>query len=193
MKKQVKFFVEGKADVKFIKDYLTFLGVIVDTDFVIIGSNNEAAIQNRLNDFQRSTLNENTNLLIFDADGSKADTETELERIKAKLGIDFELFLFPNHVDRGNLETLLEEIINTEHLPIFECFEGYQQCLSVKSETYKVPATKTKIYAYVDTLVSKNDEKLAKEEHRDYLNNEHWNLHSEELNPLKEFLQKYVL
>jgi hypothetical protein len=192
--KKVTFFVEGKADKKFISDYLISIGIekVNDIQFVLIDSNTEAAIQNRKVDFERSTAKGNINLLIFDADGNKSTTEIELQRIKTKLSIDFEIFLFPNNSDQGNLEILLEQIINAKHQPIFDCFESYQQCLGLKSSEYKVPATKTKIYAFVDTLVSKNDEKFAKEENRDYLNTNHWDLTLNYLTPLKSFLLSYI-
>lgn len=190
----VKIFVEGKADIKFVKDYLSHLGRtdVADSDFERIDSNTEIAIQKRLNEFEKSTAKGNVNLLIFDADANKITTEAELIRVRAKLAVNFEIFLFPNNADAGNLETLLEKIINPKHQPIFDCFEGYQDCLRGKSKDYKVPATKTKVYAYVDTLISKNDEKLAKEENRNYLNTDHWSLGSAALKPLKDFLEAYI-
>ena len=103
----------------------------------------------------------------------------------------FELFLFPNNSDSGNLEILLEKIINPKHSAIFECFDGYQNCLKGKSKSYKVPASKTKIFAYLDTLLSSQDEKFAKEDKRDYRNTNHWDLDNSYLNILKEFLEKY--
>ena len=51
---------------------------------------------------------------------------------------------------------------------------------------------KTKIYAYVDTLLSKRDEDFAKEDKRDYLNTDHWNLSHDYLNPLESFLESYL-
>ena len=191
---KVTFFVEGKADKKFISDFLLSLGITsaLDFEFILIDSNTEAAIQKRQVDFERSTAKENINLLIFDADGNKSNTEVELTRIKTKLSIDFEIFLFPNNSDQGNLETLLEQIINLKHQPIFDCFESYQKCIESKSSEYKVPAKKTKIYAFVDTLVSKKNEELAKEGNRDYLNKEHWDLTHNYLKPLKSFLLSHI-
>lgn len=192
--KNVTFFVEGDADKKFISDYLISIGInnIKDFEFVLIKSNTEAAIQNTQVDFKRSTAKGYTNLLIFDADSDKKATLSGLEKIKTKLSISFETFLFPNDSDKGNLETLLEKIINPIHQPIFDCFESYQQCIESKSSDYKVPATKTKIYAFVDTLVSKNNEKLAQEPNRDYLNKDHWDLTHAYLQPLKDFLLNHI-
>ena len=52
------------------------------------------------------------------------------------------------------------------------------------------PAKKTKIYAYLETLLgkSRSQKELIKEKNRKYENPQHWNLDSEYLEPLKEFI-----
>ncbi|MDR3341410.1 MAG: hypothetical protein LBT14_01245 [Treponema sp.] len=54
--------------------------------------------------------------------------------------------------------------------------------------------TKTKIYAYLEVLLgeTKKEKEKIKERERDYKNNEHWNLDSEFLVPLKNFLMKNI-
>ena len=58
--------------------------------------------------------------------------------------------------------------------------------------TLAIPAKKTKIYAYLETLLgkSKTQKKLIKDANRNYENTQHWNLDAEYLEPLKEFLYK---
>ena len=60
--------------------------------------------------------------------------------------------------------------------------------------TLTIPAKKTKIYAYLETLLgtSKTQKKLIKDANRNYKNTQHWNLDAEYLEPLKEFLQKWL-
>ena len=58
--------------------------------------------------------------------------------------------------------------------------------------TLTIPAKKTKIYAYLETLLgkSRSQKKLIKDANRNYKNTQHWNLDAEYLEPLKEFLLK---
>jgi hypothetical protein len=53
-----------------------------------------------------------------------------------------------------------------------------------------IPAKKTKIYGYLETLLgtSKSEKEKIKEKERNYKEQSHWNLDSEYLDPLKEFL-----
>lgn len=193
---KVTFFVEGNADQKFLIDYLLYLGYngISERDFVRIDGNTKANINNREEEFLRSQEKGKKNILIFDADKNATGTRRYLEEVKTKLGIKFELFLFPNDLDPGNLETLLEQIINPDHESLFDCFEHYRECLKQKNNpSYKIPDSKTKVFAYLDALLlKKEDEKLAKEGNRDYRNTEHWNLNSLRLEPLKNFLQTHL-
>lgn len=59
----------------------------------------------------------------------------------------------------------------------------------------RVPARKTKIYAYLEALVgeSKKQKAKIKEENRDYRNKDHWNLDPAHppLQPLKAFLDPF--
>lgn len=57
--------------------------------------------------------------------------------------------------------------------------------------TLTIPAKKTKIYAYLETLPgkSKTQKKLKKDANRNYEKTQHWNLDAEYLEPLKDFLE----
>ena len=61
--------------------------------------------------------------------------------------------------------------------------------------TLTIPAKKTKIYAYLETLLgkSKTQKKQIKDANRNYENTQHWNLDAEYLEPLKEFLNNNLL
>ncbi len=190
-------FVEGKADIRFLSDYINKLGFvnISQTDFIEMGGNDETAIFNRKIDFERSTALGKINLLIFDSDGNYETTYSELERIKKKLSINFELFLFPNNAANGALENLLIEIVPEANKVIFKCFDGFEECLK-NDARFAPPVLKTRIYAYIDALLSKREkkerEKHAPEENRNYLREDHWNLESKALQPLKTFLESHI-
>ena len=64
----------------------------------------------------------------------------------------FELFLFPNNNDIGELEDLLEQIIYKENQPVMDCWSDYEKSLAEiklpwkQGEPLTIPAKKTKIY-----------------------------------------------
>ena len=140
------------------------------------------------------------NLVIFDADEDTESRRAELLAIKEEFGVEFELFLLPNNKDVGALEDLLENIINPNNQPVMDCWQTYEEKLrevripSKTPPTLSIPAKKTKIYAYLETLLgkSRSQKKLIKDANRNYKNTQHWNLDAEYLEPLKEFLQKWL-
>ena len=142
--------------------------------------------------------NGGVNLVIFDADDDIETRRQEVETIKEQYHVEFELFLFPNNQDTGALEDLLENIINPDNHSIMDCWEDYEKelvKLDIPGRTpppLTTPAKKTKIYGYLEALLFKNQKELIKEKKRDYENTKHWNLDAEYLEPLKEFLQKWL-
>ena len=108
--------------------------------------------------------------------------------------------LFPNDKDTGALEDMLEQIINPVNQPIFKCWENYEKDL-VKQEIpgrtpppLTTPAKKTKIYGYLEALLSdsKSQKEKIKETNRNYKNTLHWDLDAKYLEPLKELLSLYI-
>lgn len=183
----VTIFVEGKADQRFIEDFVSFhfgnekLEII---SFVDVKGKDRLHIVK--NNFVINTDQEGINLLLFDADGNFKDRVEELEKQKQNLEIDFELFLFPNDKDNGDLETLLLNLTAEKHLGIFECFSPFNDCLLNKNSAYNVPSLKTQIYSY---LSFQNLEPQEKD--RNYLL-DCWNLKNEYAIPLTDFLKKYI-
>ena len=195
----VKLFIEGVADRKFLQDVvLNFFKKKLDTkaDFVELGGYTN--IDNADVLFQSNSDSGGTNLLFLDTDypntnGGFEKRFRETIAKKAELNIDFELFLFPNQHDDGDLEVLLERIINPAHQDIFDCWADYEGCLSARARNYTVPARKTKIYGYMEALhgTSKSQKEKAKEQNRDYLNAAHWDLNNQALARLVEFLRPH--
>ena len=138
------------------------------------------------------------NLVIFDADNNFETRRASILEWKKQNGLEFELFLLPNNQNKGELEDLLENIINPNNRPILDCWEKYEKelvTIHIEGRTpppLTTPAKKTKIYGYLEALLfeSESDKKKIKEREREYHNALHWNLDAENLLPLKEFLEK---
>ena len=120
---------------------------------------------------KRNSDDGGVNLVIFDADDDCEKRRKELLEWKNKVGVEFELFLFPNDKAAGELEDLLEQIINSDNRPVMNCWRMYEDSLKDIILPWKggmpltIPAKKTKI----------------KEANRDYTNTNHWDLHSQKL------------
>ena len=201
MQKNIKIFVEGIADVKFLSDYINHVisDFTINKETIIDSSgwtNNREKSQNQM---RQNTDNAGINLVIFDADNDFEKRKNELEDWKKSANLSFEVFLFPNDEEIGALEDLLEKIIVDKNQPIFDCWAGYESCLKTKNiegraNALTVPAKKTKIYGYLEALLgtTQKEKEKIKERERDYKNMEHWNLNSDYLNPLKDFLLKHM-
>lgn len=196
--------VEGDADKKFFEDYYHHLfnekapkgsishpGKDGDT-----GGYQKLRSEDAIGTMRQNTDLGGTNLVIFDADEDPEGCRSELLAIKEEFGVEFELFLLPNDKDAGALEDLLENIINPNNQPVMDCWKTYEEKLgevripTKTPPTLTIPAKKTKIYAYLETLLdkSKSQKKLIKDANRNYENTQHWNLDAEYLEPLKKFL-----
>ena len=198
MKKEFNIFVEGVADARFIKQYIGHLyGDVVDDERLVIlkGWDNlkTEATALRMNSM---SANGGVNLVIVDTDKDFQIRKDEIAKWQQANKVQFELFLLPNNHDAGTLEDLLENIINPNNRPIFDCWEHYEQELvqiDIPGRTpppLTTPAKKTKIYGYLEALLgeTKSQKELIKEANRNYENTQHWNLDAEYMEPLKEFL-----
>ena len=179
--------VEGEADKKFFEDYYHHLFM-------------KLRKEDAINALKQNTDVGGKNLVIFDADEDCESRRKELLAIQEEFGVEFELFLLPNNKDAGALEDMLEQIINLNNQPVMDCWQTYEGELekvripTKTPPTLTIPAKKTKIYAYLETLLgkSKSQKKLIKDANRNYENTQHWNLDSEFLEPLKEFLCRHL-
>lgn len=199
--------VEGDADKKFFLDYFHHLfGEQAPKDSIIhsgrdndtTGGYTKLKSEEALQAMRKNTNQGGVNLVIFDADEDAETRRKELLAIKDEYDVDFKLFLLPNDKDAGALEDLLERIINPNNQPVMDCWQTYEGELekvripTKTPPTLTIPAKKTKIYAYLETLLgkSRSQKKLIKDANRNYENTQHWNLDAEYLEPLKEFLKR---
>lgn len=206
--------VEGVADQQFLIHYLKHLyGLdfkeLVGNSAVYKVSNITLRYTNGLSNlFSRTFINEIQKiednggkvLVVFDADSDYLQQRKCILKWRDEHYFSFDLFLFPNDSDNGALESLLEKIINAQNQPIFDCWNRFEEDLkeihiSWKEPDYKltIPAKKTKIYAYLETLLgdSTSQKKLIKERNRDYSNPNHWNLDTDYILSLKKFFDRF--
>lgn len=203
MKDVFTIFVEGIADVVFIKQYVRHIfGVTIPDNRIekLDGWTNLKGWtwQQRM---RTNTANGGTNIVIIDADDNIDARRSDVLAWKQQHELEFELFLLPNNKDAGALEDLLENIINPNNQSVMDCWQTYEGELAKvriptkTPPTLTIPAKKTKIYAYLETLLgkSKAQKELVKDAKRNYENTQHWNLDAEYLEPLKEFLNNNLL
>jgi hypothetical protein len=190
---ELKIIVEGGTDKKFITDYvLHAFGRTLGEDEFIIARGNLLSQPAKANTIQRNSIAGGENILIFDADNdlekTKLRVNSEIRQFKLKIQSQF---FFPNNEQAGNLETLLRQIINPDRLSIIECIKNYGECVKAHDiPELKAFNDKRMFYIYFDTFLIKN-ERGKKEEARDYTEPLLWNLDSEYLRPLYNFLQPY--
>lgn len=201
MKERFHIIVEGLADLVFFEQYYRHLfgksapnGFVFKTD----GKDNLPKFANQM---RTMSANGGINLVVFDADDDIEARRKELLAIKEQFGVEFELFLLPNDKEAGALEDLLENIINPNNKPIFECWEGYEKelvKLDIPGRTpppLTTPAKKTKIYGYLEAYhgETKREKELIKEVNRNYADPKLWDLDAEYLGALKGFLEKSLM
>lgn len=203
MKKEFNIFVEGVADARFIKQYIGHLyGDVVDDERLVIlkGWDNLKTEATAIR-MHSMSANGGVNLVIVDTDKDFQIRKDEIAKWQQANKVQFELFLLPNNHDAGTLEDLLENIINPNNRPIFDCWAHYEQELvqtDIPGRTpppLTTPAKKTKIYGYLEALLgeTKSQKELIKEANRNYENPQHWNLDAEYLEPLKLFLERSLV
>ena len=127
-------------------------------------------------------------LVIWDANSSPDDRRKKFwQRVQEeKMNEDiFSLFLLPDDSRQGELENLLEDISTKKD--IYNCLGEYDDCLLKKNSEYCLLPLKDKIYAYCQAMGVETHEKK-----RDYADKKLWDLDSDKLNALKDFLQNNI-
>lgn len=145
------------------------------------------------------------NLVIYDADttahasGGVTARRAELRQQAELLGLSFELFLLPTDVTDGNLENLLESLIHPDHRQVVNCFAAYEACMrgcaTPSGMSYRLPADKSKFYAYVEAMPITDEERKAhksKGATKYFANEAYWNLDAWDAQPLRDFLARNV-
>ena len=173
-------------------------------DYILITVGGKDNLEKNKSKFSDHTGDAEKNLVIFDADmpenggGFKQRKKDLTDKLKS-MEVQFKLFLFPNNKDDGMFEHLLEQIINPKHKRILDCLGRYEECLDqYKNDTgshiYQTPNQKTRIYAYISgfKMTSQEKEKMKNRGDWSFGNFDYWNLQTQYLKPLIDFLQKNV-
>lgn len=201
----IRLFVEGKQDADFVDKYLIHLFGENAGRWEIIPAGGYTNLCLMDQQFKESSDNGGTNLVIFDADfpqtgnGGYVARKKYIEEKMKELSIDGEVFLFPNNKDDGDLELMLEHIINEDHRGLLKCFDKYESCVGGYRDDrgnpkYVTPNRKAKIYAYIEAFKKSGKEKEQFKKGKFFFNDsKYWNLEAEYLGPLKIFLQKVIV
>ncbi len=144
-----QFFTEGN-DIKFIKDILISRNKSNDND-VYVKAEGWTSLHLTKSKFLENTNKGGRNFVFFDGNGNPTKRRSELLEIRQQLGIDFELFLFPNDLDIGAIESLLLQMVLPQYSDIFQCFDNYSQCISNANAAYVLPNFKSKFFAFAET------------------------------------------
>lgn len=143
------------------------------------------------------------NVVVFDADSPKNNGgfQKRREELLARrdcLGLDFDLFLWPDNQDDGDVEVLMERIARHDlYKEIFECFGKYERCISSRKNDkgepyYTVPNLKNKLHTYFTSLpISKSQKDKFGHGAWRWEDERIWNLNSDALTPIKSFLSQY--
>lgn len=200
--------VKGKKGMRytneyyFVEQYLRHLRPgIGEDEYEITCVGGKDNLKNYDNAMRQTQAEGGHNIVVFDCDsqamgGGIEERKRQMETLKQKLGIDFGYFFFPNNKDDGAFEELLLNITNPRHRGILDCFDKYEMCIGGQknaAELYQTPNSKAKIYAYVTTFMhSRSENEKIKSGDWSFHNLEYWDLDSEYLTPLKEFLEGYL-
>jgi hypothetical protein len=138
-------------------------------------------------------------LIIFDAD---EDPATRADALRQQVAADEPepvLYLLPGPGQPGELENLLFQLVPSLHLPVMQCYDGYEQCLqqlvSNGSVYYNTPSKKRRVYDYVNVMPLEGEQ--WERHHRKggqkiFENADIWNLGAPAIQPLRAFLDQYL-
>ena len=209
----VKIYIEGKnkkvPESEFLRAILDQIGIPAER-YEFVHTNGYTSLLDAANGVNVEIMRANSdsggkNLVVFDADtifnngGFEKRQKELLERGRA-LGLSFELFLWPDNRNDGDVEVLMESIARKDLYPeFFDCFSKYEHCISQRKNEkgepfYTTPNRKGKLHTYFNSLPISNTKK-SKFGSGVWLwaDASIWDLDAESLLPIKEFLLKHLI
>lgn len=205
--------MEGKTDVVFLKDYLMHLNkslsiitnldkkdkkeIILKSEYIeikiLVAGGYTAIKEGNISQTLRAHKDDGyTILLIQDADNPSKENggaKNRIEYLKDIPYIDFNIFLFPNNEDDGDLETLLLRIKKNEKYDISHgCYQSYINCTKEINPKWsaELEEDKSLVFNYFRTYYGMEN---SKEENRRY-ETDYWDFDSHALLPLKGFFEE---
>jgi hypothetical protein len=140
--------VEGITDKALIKRILLDFQKEEKKDFEFLGLKGISSVKAIIKNLTEHDLSQNKYFAIVDADASFKIRNEEMESLTKG---NLEFYIFPNHKDNGDLETLLLSNIDKEN-SIIKCFDEYQRCVNKDIDS------KAKLYAYTTLQCHKKPE-----------------------------------
>jgi hypothetical protein len=144
--------VEGQTDKALIKNILS--DKMEKTDFEFSGLQGIESVKDTLEKLNSHDLSQNRYFAIVDADASFESRNSEMTELAQSDSVDF--YIFPNHKDNGDLETLLLSRIDEDN-KIIKCFDVYKECVEKEIDN------KAKLYAYTTLEHNQRPEEYIKE------------------------------
>ena len=144
--------VEGQTDKALVKNILA--PKIEKTDFEFLGLKGIDSVKRTIQKLVDLGLSQNSYFAIVDADTSFTDRKQEMEILTETNQVPF--YIFPNHEDNGDLETLLLSHIEEDN-KIIKCFETYKECIGKDIDN------KAKLYAYTTLEHNQRPEEYIKD------------------------------
>ena len=195
--------VEGKADKRFLEEYIAHLGY---SDFIadIHAAGGKDHWETSKEALRQAKSNGLLTALIFDADADASTRRSQLQRKLDEFGSEARIFLIPNDQDSGCLEDLLEHLVPRAYQPIIKCWDNFISALCELTPplipSYNLPSSKAKFYSYANLLLDEKEKKEKKEKGKDvakegirrYKGVEHWDLNAPYLDPLKKFIDGLI-
>jgi hypothetical protein len=208
---KIRIFCEGISDQRFLRDFISLNYGFEITDnqlkkgeyiHCLNGWTNLKNLKNRITEEN----SEFTSVIFLDADDEHTNGKEGKEKtvcfvndlMKSWNWEKYDLFVFPNNKEEfGEVEDFLEQIINMENNDIFECWNGFEECLTKKNKGYNIPAKKSKIYLYHEALHGNTNEEKnkCKDKERNFNNTKLWETDinkNESLMSVKQFLDQYL-
>ena len=208
----VKIYIEGKnkkvPESEFLRAILEHIGIPAEK-YEFVHTNGYTSLLDAANGVNVEIMRANsdnggTNLVIFDADttannGGFAQRQKELLDKGYSLGLNFDLFLWPDNEHDGDVEVLMESIARKDLYPeFFDCFSKYEHCISQRKNDkgepfYTTPNRKGKLHTYFNSLPISNTKKnkFGSGVWR-WSDTDIWSLDSDSLRQIKEFLLKHL-
>ena len=190
--------VEGKADKRFLEEYIAHLGY---SDFFeeILSAGGWENWSTSSPALKEAESNNRLTALIYDADSDASSRRSCLQSKLDEFGSEARIFLIPNDKDSGCLEDLLEHLVPETYQPIIRCWDNFISALRELKPSlvppYNIPSPKTKFYSYASLLRGKGEKEknVATEQSRRYEGVEHWDLDAPYLDPLKKFIEGLLI
>ena len=123
--------------------------------------------------------------------------ETWVKKNLAACNLNVPFFIYPNNAEDGDVECLMDRIARRDlHISWFDCFEDYEKCIAGIKNTngqssYNIPNLKGKLHTYISSM------NLSAKERNNlgggnwlFENEQYWDLSSNELNPIVNFLRE---